>query len=753
MVAILRKRTLRMDSVLAKASAEQLAYINDTTLGHAKLLATAGSGKTFSIIAKVWALIERGVLEPDEIFVLTFSRQARHDFSRKVDRMRAASIDKRNIRTIDSFAKYVIDADNTVDRSILSYTLREFLRHTPANELRQARGLDRIKILFVDEAQDLNRTQYDVVCLLRDKLGVVVDLIGDPNQNIFQFRGGCDRYLVEFPGRVYELSTNYRSYKHLVQFSNPLRRHQGGADIKWVAESARENARVTVYGYETNSQYEGLLLALVNKLRAKIPLHRIAVLAPTRGYLGKHGQHRGLCYIANLMHTNNIPAQLLYDDLSDKNIEGGRECEGRDGFLTLMTYTSSKGLEWDYVILVDANGYLITRRNYTEARFEEEQYLLYVAATRAKKGLYVFCKKDEANPWFDMLDTATYHPANPEKFGVMGRDQLDFKAPSADEPPIPHISSIVYSLSEEGLYRVNQRLHTEVTESAVFLDTSITHVDNNRLKFAQKLLRLVFQDAYARAHGQPAPRLPRIEAVLDDASVVFCDNAFVTRWFEENKENGWDTYGDLLRRNRVPRSVAKFVEEHVSRARDMDRYILICDRFYNTYVIANRDAIASRYSVFKAGVDGQDGLDTLLYLAALDYAIATMHYFYIKDYSDMFGHFITAENKKHLEQVARCCETMPRFTDPDMHVELVADECALNGVIDYVHDDHAVFLQFSMSPELRLQDRLNYLLHDFVYHKGRCGACRATVYNLALGTVKTVEGHIDFSLVRDMLVA
>lgn len=740
-----------MDAILAKASAEQLAYINDTALDHAKLLATAGSGKTFSIIAKVWTLIERGVLEPDQIFVLTFSRQARHDFSRKVDRMRASCIEKRNIRTIDSFAKYIIDPDNTVDRSILSYTLREFLRQTRADDLRQARCLDRIKFLFVDEAQDLNRTQYDVVCLLRDKLGVVVNLIGDPNQNIFQFRGGCDRYLVEFPGRVYELSTNYRSYKHLVQFSNPLRRYQDGADIKWVAESARENARVTIYGYETNSQYEGLLLALVNKLRAKIPLHNIAILAPTRGYLGKHGQHRGLCYIANLLHTHNVPAQLLYDDLSDKNIEGGRECEGRDGYLTLMTYTSSKGLEWDYVILVDANGYLITRRNYSEARFEEEQYLLYVAATRAKKGMYVFCKKDEANPWFDMLDEATYHPANPEKFGVMGRDQLDYKAYD-DTDTQTHIPSIVYSLQEDVLYRVNKLLDTEITESVVFMDTSMTHVDNNRLKFAQKMLRLVFQDAYARAHGLSTPRLSRIESVLDDSCVVFCDNSFVTRWFEDNKEDGWDTYADLLRKNRVPHSVSKFVEEHVSRARDMDQYILISDRFYNTYIIANREIIAAKYTSFKDGAHTDDNyLDTLLYLAALDYSIATMHYFYIKDYRDLFGQFITSENKEHLLHVIKCCETMPSFADPNIHVELLTDECALNGVIDYVDGDHAVFLQFSMSPELRLQDRLNYLLHDFVYGKGRRTACKATVYNLALGTVKTVSGHIDVSIIREML--
>jgi len=745
-----------MDSILAKASAEQLAYINDTALHYAKLLATAGSGKTFSIITKVWNLIERGVLLPDQIFVLTFSRQARHDFTRKVDKMRASCIEKRNIRTIDSFAKLIIDPDNTVDRSILSYTLREFLRATPVEELRKTPGLDRIQFLFVDEAQDLNRTQYDVVCLLRDKLGVIVNLIGDPNQNIFQFRGGCDRYLVEFPGIVYELSTNYRSYRHLVQFSNPLRRYQDGAEIKWVGESARENARVTMYGYDTNAQFEGLLLALVNKLRAKIPLHKIAILSPTRGYLGKQGQHRGLCYVANLLFTHGVPAQLLYDDMADKNVEGGRECEGREGFLTLMTYTSSKGLEWDYTILVDANGYLISKRNYCEARLEEEQYLLYVATTRAKKGMYVFSKRDEANPWFDMLEEPTFHLANPENFGVMGRDKLAFGEGRDGTDPPSHIQSIVYSLQEDVLYRVNQRLQTEVIESGVYMESSMTQVENSRLKFAQKLVRLVFQDAYARAHDLAEPRLQRIESILDDACVVFCENSFVTKWFEFNKESGWDNYTDLLRKNKIPHSVAKFVEEHISRTRDMDRYLLISDRFYNTYILANRSAIADRHAKFNAGVwtDDEDRLDTLLYLAALDYAIATMHYFYVNDYKDMFGQFIVAENKDHLLKVIKTCPDIPRFTDPNMYVELLIDECTLQGFVDYVNpvDGHAVFLQFSMSPELRLQDRLNYLLHDYVLHKGRSGECQATVYNVALGTVKTIRGHVDAGLVREIVV-
>jgi hypothetical protein len=57
--------------------------------------------------------------------------------------------------------------------------------------------------------------QYNLILTLKEKLGLIVCLIGDPNQNIYQFQGDSDRFLVEYPGKVYNLDKNYRSNKNI----------------------------------------------------------------------------------------------------------------------------------------------------------------------------------------------------------------------------------------------------------------------------------------------------------------------------------------------------------------------------------------------------------------------------------------------------------------------------------------------------------------------------------------------------------
>lgn len=46
--------------------------------------------------------------------------------------------------------------------------------------LRKGRYKD-VRMIFVDEAQDLNKIQYDIVCFLKKALKASVHLIGDPN--------------------------------------------------------------------------------------------------------------------------------------------------------------------------------------------------------------------------------------------------------------------------------------------------------------------------------------------------------------------------------------------------------------------------------------------------------------------------------------------------------------------------------------------------------------------------------------------
>ncbi|MCR5053909.1 MAG: ATP-dependent helicase [Lachnospiraceae bacterium] len=66
----------------------------------------------------------------------------------------------------------------------------------------------------------------------------------------------------------------------------------------------------------------------------------------------------------------------------------------------LYTFHGSKGLEFDNVIILDANqGITPSSKAETEEKIEEERRMFYVAATRAKKKLYIFSigRRNNAN--------------------------------------------------------------------------------------------------------------------------------------------------------------------------------------------------------------------------------------------------------------------------------------------------------------------------------------------------------------------
>lgn len=85
----------------------------------------------------------------------------------------------------------------------------------------------RLRHVLVDEAQDLSRSQIDLVLALVSPEQPSLFAVGDPCQAIFSWRGACpesmDRLAHSVPGAVVmELSTNYRSTPQIVEASRRL---------------------------------------------------------------------------------------------------------------------------------------------------------------------------------------------------------------------------------------------------------------------------------------------------------------------------------------------------------------------------------------------------------------------------------------------------------------------------------------------------------------------------------------------------
>lgn len=81
--------------------------------------------------------------------------------------------------------------------------------------------VNRYPHIIVDEAQDIDFLHRGVLELLSDA-GVVITLIGDSNQAIYDFAGADGKFINEFTGNIKSLSKNYRSISKILDVANKV---------------------------------------------------------------------------------------------------------------------------------------------------------------------------------------------------------------------------------------------------------------------------------------------------------------------------------------------------------------------------------------------------------------------------------------------------------------------------------------------------------------------------------------------------
>lgn len=107
---------------------------------------------------------------------------------------------------------------------LLVYAHRIFLQQPWCADVYRAK----YKHVCVDEAQDLNRAQYEFLKALCGDVIKSVMMVGDPHQMIFGFNGSSNEFLVEsfvrdFKPVRYVLKENYRSSQAVIGLANKLK--------------------------------------------------------------------------------------------------------------------------------------------------------------------------------------------------------------------------------------------------------------------------------------------------------------------------------------------------------------------------------------------------------------------------------------------------------------------------------------------------------------------------------------------------
>jgi DNA helicase-2/ATP-dependent DNA helicase PcrA len=86
----------------------------------------------------------------------------------------------------------------------------------------------KFKHICIDEAQDLNKAQYEFInAFCGDKVKSIL-MVGDPNQMIYGFNGSSEKYLItkfveDYSPTQYKLTENYRSTKAVIKVANQIK--------------------------------------------------------------------------------------------------------------------------------------------------------------------------------------------------------------------------------------------------------------------------------------------------------------------------------------------------------------------------------------------------------------------------------------------------------------------------------------------------------------------------------------------------
>ncbi|PQK74416.1 DNA helicase UvrD [Pantoea ananatis] len=184
------------------------------------------------------------------------------------------------------------------------------------------------KHICVDEAQDLNKAQYEFIKVLCGDDIKSILMVGDPNQMIYGFNGSskdylCNSFVSDFTPQQYELKENYRSTKAVIRAANKLR-PGSQAETDYALEGI-----VSISEFDTEEDEASAIVATVKNLlnlrineeiEGEISLNNMVVIGRNRFVFGK---------LETCLKDNSIPYSLR---------KGERQLEPSTRFGKILDY-------------------------------------------------------------------------------------------------------------------------------------------------------------------------------------------------------------------------------------------------------------------------------------------------------------------------------------------------------------------------------------------------------------------------------
>lgn len=384
-----------------KLSIEQQKIVFEDIEKNMLIIAAAGSGKSSTIITRIKYLLDNGIPE-NSIILTTFTRNSANDMRDKLYDIMGYKTDI-VVGTIDSIAKFNIEQDsNNTDYNVDEYTplFLKLLRKKPTIA-------KKFKYLFVDEVQDINKDQFDILCEFY-KNGVFIIGIGDDSQNIYEFRGSDITYILNFTKffnncQVYTLVNNFRSSQEIVNLANACISKNKNRIPKTMVSTTPEkiSSKPMIKSFGSQNSQNSFILLKINELIINgVSKDSICIMSQT---------NKPLLDLHLLLDKNGIDNYYSNSNDDSKTVK-------KPGNINLNTIHRSKGLEWEYVFLINMNDDQNKRNDeYNKEErvrvklLEANRRLFYVAITRAKSELYILCDSSDFTRFVTEVDWTLFN--------------------------------------------------------------------------------------------------------------------------------------------------------------------------------------------------------------------------------------------------------------------------------------------------------------------------------------------------------
>ncbi len=188
---------------------------------------------------------------------------------------------------------------------ILVYAHKILLQHDWVAKIYRSQ----YKHICVDEAQDLNKAQYQFIKAFCGDTIKSILMVGDPNQMIYGFNGSskeylCDCFVHDFSPIIFKLKENFRSTKSVIRAANKLR-PDSQSEIEFTLEGL---VKITEFDNEeaeadsvTKTIKDLLYLKTHSEIEGEISLSKIVVIARNRFVFSK---------LEKSLKESNIPFYL-----------------------------------------------------------------------------------------------------------------------------------------------------------------------------------------------------------------------------------------------------------------------------------------------------------------------------------------------------------------------------------------------------------------------------------------------------------